>query len=33
MASITFKGNTINTVGELPNIGEKAPDVHLQTKA
>lgn len=29
MASITFKGNTINTVGELPKVGEKAPDFKL----
>lgn len=29
MASITLKGNTINTVGNLPKIGEKAPNFSL----
>ena len=29
MASITFKGNTINAAGELPKVGEKAPDCTL----
>jgi len=29
MASITLQGNTINTIGELPKIGEKAPDFEL----
>lgn len=29
MAKITFKGNQINTKGELPKIGEKAPDFTL----
>lgn len=29
MAQITLKGNAINTVGELPDVGETAPDFHL----
>jgi thioredoxin-dependent peroxiredoxin len=29
MASITLKGNTIHTVGELPKVGTKAPDFKL----
>ena len=29
MASITFKGNTIKTVGDLPKVGEQAPDFTL----
>ena len=29
MASITFKGSTIKTVGELPKVGEQAPDFSL----
>lgn len=29
MAKITLKGNTINTSGELPAIGSKAPDFKL----
>lgn len=29
MASITLKGNTINTVGDLPAIGSQAPDFDL----
>ncbi len=29
MAQITLKGNVINTVGELPTVGETAPDFHL----
>lgn len=29
MASITLKGNAINTSGDLPNIGTKAPDFQL----
>jgi thioredoxin-dependent peroxiredoxin len=29
MATITLKGNTIHTLGELPNIGERAPDFVL----
>ncbi len=29
MASITLKGNTINTIGVLPKIGQKAPDFEL----
>ena len=29
MARITLKGNQVNTVGELPKIGEKAPDFPL----
>lgn len=32
MANITFKGNPINTNGELPKVGSKAPDFIL-TKA
>ncbi len=29
MATITLQGNTIHTLGELPNIGDKAPDFEL----
>ncbi|GAB4225409.1 MAG: thiol peroxidase [Chlamydiales bacterium] len=29
MAKITFLGNNLNTVGELPEIGKKAPDFTL----
>ena len=29
MASITLKGNAINTVGELPKVGTQAPDFNL----
>lgn len=29
MAQITLKGNPIHTVGELPKIGEQAPDFVL----
>ena len=29
MAKITFKGSTVNTSGELPKVGEKAPDFTL----
>lgn len=29
MANITLKGNAINTVGNLPKIGDKAPDFNL----
>lgn len=29
MASVTFKGNPIHTVGELPPVGSKAPDFTL----
>ena len=29
MAKITLKGNPINTIGELPKIGEKAKDFNL----
>lgn len=29
MARITFKGNPINTAGELPKVGSKAPDFKL----
>jgi thiol peroxidase len=29
MAQITLKGNPVNTVGELPNVGEKAKDFTL----
>ncbi len=31
MADITLKGNAINTVGNLPKNGEKAPDFTLTT--
>ena len=31
MATITFKGATVNTSGELPRIGIQAPDFHLVT--
>lgn len=29
MASITLQGNAINTIGNLPEIGQKAPDFKL----
>jgi thiol peroxidase len=29
MAEITFKGNPVHTTGELPSVGEKAPDFTL----
>ena len=29
MATITLQGNTINTIGNLPTIGKKAPDFKL----
>lgn len=29
MATITFKGNPITTSGELPKVGQKAPDFQL----
>ncbi|MBL8965379.1 MAG: redoxin family protein, partial [Spirochaetaceae bacterium] len=29
MATITHKGNTIHTVGELPSVGSKAKDFRL----
>jgi len=29
MATITLKGNTIHTEGELPKVGDKAPDFKL----
>lgn len=29
MATITFKGNAINTAGKLPDVGSKAPDFKL----
>ncbi len=29
MAAITLKGNTIHTIGELPEVGQKAPDFEL----
>lgn len=29
MAKITFKGSPINTIGELPKVGEQAPDFVL----
>ncbi|TPN83421.1 thiol peroxidase [Aquimarina algicola] len=32
MASITLKGNTIHTSGELPKVGEKAPNFELVSK-
>lgn len=31
MAKITLKGNPINTSGELPKVGSKAPDFKLTT--
>ncbi len=32
MATITLKGNTINTVGNLPEVGTQAPDFALVAK-
>ncbi len=29
MATVTLKGNTINTIGNLPQVGSKAPDFKL----
>jgi len=29
MATITLKGNAINTIGELPKVGSQAPDFNL----
>jgi thioredoxin-dependent peroxiredoxin len=29
MAKITFKGNAVNTSGDLPKVGSKAPDFRL----
>lgn len=31
MANITLKGNKINTLGNLPKVGEKAPNFNLTT--
>ncbi|WKD86403.1 Thiol peroxidase [Polaribacter huanghezhanensis] len=31
MANITLKGNAINTIGDLPKVGEKAPNFNLTT--
>ncbi|MGD8251179.1 MAG: thiol peroxidase [Desulfobacterales bacterium] len=31
MATVTFKGNPVQTVGELPRVGESAPDFTLTT--
>ncbi|MDA9339978.1 thiol peroxidase [Polaribacter sp.] len=33
MADITLKGNPINTIGNLPEVGSKAPDFSLRTLA
>lgn len=32
MASLTFKGSPISTSGELPSVGQKAPDFSLVAK-
>jgi thioredoxin-dependent peroxiredoxin len=32
MATITLKGNEIHTSGDLPKVGDKAPDFHLVSK-
>lgn len=29
MASVTFQGNTVSTIGELPTVGEQAPEFTL----
>jgi len=29
MAQITFKGDPVHTIGELPKVGDKAPDFLL----
>lgn len=29
MASVTFQGNSVSTIGELPKVGEKAPEFTL----
>jgi len=31
MANITLKGNAINTIGNLPEVGSKAPEFSLKT--
>ena len=31
MATITLKGNQINTIGDLPKVGDKAPNFNLTT--
>ena len=31
MATVTLKGNPIQTLGELPKIGSNAPDFNLTT--
>lgn len=31
MASVLFGGNPVNTIGELPKVGSKAPDFKLTT--
>jgi len=31
MAQIAFKGNPVHTTGELPRVGQKAPDFRLTT--
>ena len=31
MANITLKGNAINTIGNLPEVGSKAPEFNLKT--
>ncbi len=33
MATVTLKGNPIHTIGELPAVGAKAPDIRLTTGA
>ena len=33
MADITLKGNPINTIGNLPEVGSKAPEFSLKTVA
>jgi len=29
MAEITFKNHAVNTIGELPSVGDAAPDFKL----
>ena len=33
MASVTFQGNAVSTIGQLPEVGAKAPDFTLVVRA
>ena len=32
MATVTFKGSKVNTIGDLPNIGSRAPEFNLTNR-